>query len=138
MLKQDYITQDRKRKALGKTGEDMACRLLEEKGYTVVSRNYRGGHKEIDIICLDGCDLRFVEVKTRQLPMEGEPWEAVDGQKQRNIALAARSFLRSGEFRELGIKLDECHFDVVSIVWDESGSKSETEYIPDAFYLIYT
>ena len=39
------------RRDLGKKGEDIACRLLEEKGHTILERNWRAGHLEIDIIC---------------------------------------------------------------------------------------
>lgn len=128
---------DIKRKALGKAGEEMAARLLESRGYTVLERNWRASHKEIDLICRDGVDLRFVEVKTRQEPMEGEPWEAVNPKKQRNIASAAGAYLASEQCRALPGGVNESHFDVITIVWDEQGENCRTEYIPDAYILIY-
>ena len=51
------------RRDLGKKGEDIACRLLEEKGHTILERNWRSGHLEIDIISLDQDGIHFVEVK---------------------------------------------------------------------------
>lgn len=35
---------------IGKLGENIACRFLEEKGYTIAQRNYRKKWGEIDII----------------------------------------------------------------------------------------
>ena len=59
---------------LGKAGEDLAVDYLLERGYTIVVRNYRALHAEIDIICehplsLDASlpELVFVEVKTTDL-----------------------------------------------------------------------
>ena len=36
----------------GRTGEDAACRYLTEQGHTILERNWRSGHLEIDIISL--------------------------------------------------------------------------------------
>lgn len=49
---------------VGQLGEDLACRYLESKGYTIVCRNYRKKYGEIDIIVEGPSGLRFVEVKT--------------------------------------------------------------------------
>ena len=35
---------------LGKIGEDLAVEYLQDKGYQILERNWRSGHKEIDII----------------------------------------------------------------------------------------
>lgn len=55
---------------LGFLGETTAVQYLQEKGYTVMLRNVRLGHEEIDIIAHDPRDdvLVFVEVKTRTQP----------------------------------------------------------------------
>lgn len=139
----DSRQKDRQRKTLGAEGEEQACRMLQEYGYEILRRNFRAGHKEIDIICRDGADLRFVEVKTRREPMEGEAWEAVDASKQRSIARAAGSFLSSlisapKENGKRGFYPEECHFDIITIVWDRDGNYNRTDYIQDAFYLMYT
>ena len=47
-------------------GEDAAAKFLKRKSYKIKSRNFRSGHKEIDIVALDGDVLVFVEVKTRK------------------------------------------------------------------------
>lgn len=134
----DTKEKDKRRKALGRRGEDIACALLKELGCELLQRNFRAGHKELDLIFRQGNDLRFVEVKTRKLPMEGEPWEAVNFRKQRNISSAASRFIASEAFRSLGIALGEVHFDIVTVVWTEDGQDYRTEIISDAFYPIFT
>lgn len=127
-------TKDAGRKMLGEQGERIASEFLQERGCSVLRRNYRSAHREIDIVARQGNDLRFVEVKTRKEPVQGEAWEAVNLSKQRNVARAAKAFLA----RECGgMNVDECHFDVVTIVWDRFCKEYKLEYFPDAFYLIY-
>lgn len=133
----DTKDKDIRRKRLGREGEDIACDLLQSRGMEVLERNWRSSHKEIDIICRDDADLRFVEVKSRREPMEGEPWEAVTAVKQRRIGSAAKSYVCSDKFKSLGFSLSECHFDVITVVWDEKGENHSVEYIPDAYILIY-
>lgn len=58
---------------LGKTGEDIVCRYLEEKGYTILDRNFREKHLEIDILALRNKALIFVEVKTRKFSLGTDP-----------------------------------------------------------------
>ena len=59
-------------KEYGDLGEQIASRYLEDQGYVILGRNYRNGHKEVDIIAQKDGTLYFVEVKTRH----GEEWNA--------------------------------------------------------------
>ena len=52
---------------IGNSGEDFAARLLEEKGYRILCRNYKGKHGEIDIICEKNSYIVFTEVKLREI-----------------------------------------------------------------------
>lgn len=132
----DSRTRDRHKKQLGIAGEDIACATLREKGFEVIERNFRSGHNEIDIICRVGSDIRFVEVKSRREPVEGEAWEAVNELKQRRIASAAKAYL--AEMDRHSFPIDECHFDIVTVVWKEKSEEYSVEYIPDAYFPIYT
>ena len=49
----------------GEVGEHIACRLLQNKGYTVIERNYTKKWGEIDIIARKGRVLHFFEVKSQ-------------------------------------------------------------------------
>ena len=55
---------------VGKLGEDIACRFIKQKGYSIIVRNYWKKWGEIDIIAQKDHILRFIEVKSvsRDLP----------------------------------------------------------------------
>lgn len=96
---------------VGSTGEDVAASFLEQNGFTILERNYRSGHQEIDIIARDEEFLIFVEVKTRSchLPESmkyGRPSQAVGNAKQRNIVTAAKNYLRAHPENTLQPRLD--------------------------------
>ena len=95
--------------AFGRMGEDRACLYLEEKGMTLVTRNFRCKHGEIDLIMKDGSV--FVEVKTRRSRLYGEPIEAVTVYKQRHIRYTAEVFLLARHLRDIRIR-----FDVVEVM----------------------
>ncbi|MDZ7319254.1 MAG: YraN family protein, partial [candidate division KSB1 bacterium] len=48
--------------SVGKLGENLAAKFLEEKGYHILERNYRYGHGELDIIAEKDGMLIFIEV----------------------------------------------------------------------------
>ena len=77
----------------GRRGEDEACMYLVSQGHTILERNWRCGHLEIDVITLAGDGIHFVEVKSRMVPVQGRPEEAVNAAKQRKIVAAARRYM---------------------------------------------
>ncbi len=91
----DVVKSDRL--APGRTAEENACRLLRERGYKIVARNWRTIRGEIDIVARDGPTLVFVEVKSRSRPGFGGPEAAVHPAKQRRLIAAARDFLARTE-----------------------------------------
>ena len=118
---------------LGRLGESIACSLLEDMGHTILERNWRSGHLEIDIITYDVIGIHFVEVKTRRESVQAPPQESVNCRKQKRIVLAAQSFLRSGKGKPYGNH--ECMFDVVAVTF--CGDEYNTEWIPQAFIPLY-
>ena len=77
----------------GARGEALAAAYLEQRGYTVLERNYRCRTGEIDLIARQGNCLTFVEVKTRKNALRGEPREYVTAAKQRRLHSAAMHYL---------------------------------------------
>lgn len=122
-----------KRQKLGQAGEDLACRHLTEKGHTVIERNWRSGHLEIDIISINADGIHFVEVKTRRRNVQAAPQDNVGHKKQARITKAALSFLKSREGVPYGSH--ECSFDVVAITFE--GDNAQLEWIPQAYIPIY-
>src|ERR1700730_9001408 len=100
----------RARIAFGKTGEDLACRELERRGYAIVARRHRCRLGELDIIARDGATLVFVEVKARNGRAFGAAAEAVTAKKQRRIARLALDYVMRHHLTNR-----PCRFDVVSI-----------------------
>ena len=98
---------------LGKTGEDLACRELERRGYAIIARRYRRRGGELDIIACDGPTLVFVEVKARQGRVFGEASEAVGFVKRRRIVRMALEYVTEHRLADC-----PCRFDVVSIHLD--------------------
>lgn len=83
----------------GRMGEDAAVALYESRGYTVLARNVREAHNEIDFVAEDDTSLVFVEVKTRTArpgspSRYGRPARAVDSGKRQRTVLAAEAYLR--------------------------------------------
>ena len=79
---------------LGKTGELLSVKYLEEKGFTIIERNWRHGRYEIDIIASLKDTLHFVEVKTRSSDTFGLPEEAVSTGKMKKLTSAANEYLQ--------------------------------------------
>ena len=121
------------RREIGGRGEDIACRYLEDMGHTILARNWRSGHLEIDIVSLAKDGIHFVEVKTRRRNIQAAPQENVGPTKQSRITKAALSFLKSKKGLPYGNH--ECSFDVVAITLEKNGTK--LEWIPQAYIPIY-
>ena len=116
------------RQELGKRGEELALEYLLQRGMKLLARNWRCGHKELDLVMEDGNTIRIVEVRSRNFPSQTDPLESIDAAKRKNIIAAAKGFV--GENRKLsGGK--EVFFDVVSILFNSDAFK--VEYIRDAF-----
>jgi putative endonuclease len=98
------------RVALGKIGEDLACRELKRRGYAIVARRYRRRSGELDIVARDGPTVVFVEVKTRDGRGFGGGAEAVTGVKRRRMVQLALEYLMRHRLLEC-----PCRFDVVSV-----------------------
>lgn len=112
----------------GISGEELACRYLEEHGYEILERNWRFGHEEIDIIARKENILVIAEVKTRRSNYFGEPEEFVDRQKQKHLIKTANAYI---ERNNLNL---EVRFDIISVII--SGQKQKIYHIEDAFHPI--
>lgn len=119
----------RGRISLGKKGEYEACQYLMDHGHTILERNWRSGHLEIDIISLAEDGIHFVEVKSRVTPLQGEPQDAVNALKQKRIALAANKYLAM-EGKRIGPDT-EVWFDIAAVVYDKG--ESTLNYFPAAY-----
>ena len=110
----------------GRGGEDEACRYLADQGYAVIHRNYRIGHKEIDIIAENEKYIVFVEVKTRTVrsgeSRYGRPSAAVDAAKRRALASCAKGYIKSHRSDKF------YRFDVIEVVIRSDRISGEGKY----------
>ena len=70
---------------IGKAGEKLAEQYLAENDYTILHRNWRFGHDEIDIIATKHNMVHFVEVKYRSSNFHSHPEEAVKFVKETGV-----------------------------------------------------
>ncbi len=111
----------------GRLGEEIACRLLESKGYIILERNWRYKHLEVDIIAQAGGEIIFVEVKTRGHASWSRAMQAVDRLKQQHLITAANHYIRYHRLPH------SVRYDIIGIDLLPDGSY-QTEHAERAFY----
>lgn len=123
--KERSVESRQESKEFGVTGEQMAARYLEDQGYVILDRNYRKGHKEVDIIALDHGELAVIEVKTRTNEDLFTAEQAVDHRKRQNIIRVANNYVRRHR------RTEPLRFDIIAIVG--SGATAEIRHTKNAF-----
>ena len=111
----------------GREGEQLAAQFLREKGYQILTYNYRYKRGEIDLIALQGVLLVFVEVKLRKNTTFGYPEEAVDAQKAKRIIQTAEQYILQHNWQ------GDIRFDIIAIV-QSAPSKKVISHFEDDFY----
>ena len=90
----------------GKEGEQLAEQYLLKNGFTILYRNWRYSHYEIDIVAIRNDLLHFVEVKLRSTRYFGLPEESVTKKKIKCLLEAANAFLfRNAHFNDFRIDI---------------------------------
>lgn len=97
---------------LGQKGEDIACKLLSQKGCQILVRNFRSWAGEIDIVARDGGTLCFIEVKTRMKNTRQRPAEGVSLKQKQRIYRSAMNYIK-----EIGNPRIIYRFDVIEVVY---------------------
>lgn len=113
--------------ALGNRGEALAAEFIERAGWTILGRNFRDGHKEVDLVARRGEVVAFIEVKTRTDMSFGHPLEAITRRKQREIEQVAAAWIQ-----RFGKANESYRFDAVAIVI-APGSAPVIEHVEDAW-----
>lgn len=112
----------------GLVGERVAERWLKRKGWVVLQRRYRSGHRDIDLVVRQDGLVAFVEVKARTGDRFGDPVEAVNWKKQGELVRSARTWIdRHGRHG------DSYRFDVVGVL--VAGDRVRVRHVEDAFRL---
>ena len=129
----------------GQKGEDEAVKHLQNKGFTVIDRNYRKPWGELDVIAKKGEWLYFIEVKTvtRLAPEDGplrasqgpssgdfyEPEDNIHPWKIKRLSRAINTYL-------LEKKIDDeadWQVDSMSVYLNERGEVLKIDHLEDIF-----
>ena len=118
------------RQVLGERGERIAEQWLQARGWKILDRRFRSGHRDIDLVMehsgADGRVVAFVEVKTRVSAAFGGPLGAVHWRKQRELVRSASVWIdRHGRPNET------YRFDVIGVLVE--GNSVRIKHIENAF-----
>ena len=114
-----------KHNELGRSGEDIACEYLSDKGYTIVERNFMKPYGEIDIIAREkGGLLVFVEVKTVSHEMYRAE-ENIHDMKLLRLGRVIQAYLASKRH------FDDWRFDVVTVHINPTTKQARVNHMED-------
>lgn len=128
------------RLSLGRKAERVCRRRLWWSGWRIIDVNWRTSFGELDLVAIDRVTLVFVEVKSASdragpsTPGPARPVLAVDpGKQERLTRLAAAWLATEGSGERLPRHVKDVRFDVVGIVFSETGKVIAWEHLRDAF-----
>ena len=115
------------RRKTGDKAEEMAAKLLEARGFSIVDRNWFCRMGELDLVATQDGLVVFVEVRSVRSGFLGSPEVSVDLKKQKKVARAAEIWLS-----RFGADYPDIRFDVIAIRF-RLGRRATIDHIADAF-----
>ena len=92
--------------AVGRYGEDLAARYVQQCGWQILARNWRSGRGELDVVALDGDCLVVIEVKTRRSVEFGDPLEAITPAKAARLRRLTAAWLEQANTVRHSVRID--------------------------------
>ena len=117
---------------IGTLGEDIGCRFLEERGFTIIDRNYRKKWGEIDIVAKKINEIRFIEVKSVSCEiLKGgviretylDPESAIHLWKQKRLKRAIQSYIL-----EHNLQNTDWQFDILGVFVDTKNKIAKVRF----------
>ncbi|HEY4511398.1 MAG TPA: YraN family protein [Candidatus Paceibacterota bacterium] len=131
------MKQVTEKRRIGDIGEEIACRFLMKRGFSIVCRNYLRKWGELDIVGKRDKKIHFFEVKTvsgnidTQVSHVTNGYRAEDNMhpwKLKRLSRIIQTYLLD-EMRE---KEDpDWQFDVITVIWDEHRRAGRVEILED-------
>lgn len=106
---------------IGNLGEEIGCKFLVKRGFSIKDRNYRKKWGELDIVAEKDNLLHFIEVKTVSRVTEHNPEENVHPWKQKRLARAIQTYLLEKKIPEE----TEWQIDILAIFLDFKTKKAK-------------
>lgn len=109
-----------KHNQIGKIGEEIACKWLNSRGFTIIQQNYWKKFGEIDIVARETAKIHLIEVKSVSYETKHEldyavshetwrPEENVHKDKQRKLKNAIQAWLIENKYE------GEWQIDILSV-----------------------
>ena len=125
------------KQTIGSAGEDSACKYLENKGFSIIERNYWKKFGEIDIVAKKSGVIHFVEVKsvsretnfdvTHEKYQDYEPTDNIHHKKLERLHRVIQIYL---EDRNVSDETD-WQIDVISVFLNFKTRKAHIEHLED-------
>ena len=121
-----FVSMTARSQELGEAGERVAEAWLAQRGWRILDRRFRNGHRDLDLVAEREGQVAFVEVKARTGKEFGQPVEAVNWRKQRELARSASVWIA-----RFGKAEQTFRFDVVGVLMD--GGRVRVQHVENAF-----
>ena len=115
------------RQFLGNKGENQAVKLLSDKGFNILRRNYRVHNVgEIDIIAEKDNDIHIIEVRARlNLGYYPDSVESVAGAKMNKVIRTAEHFVMENRLYDKNVV-----FEICMVTHDKQGNIQRIDFVP--------
>ncbi|MFT5837408.1 MAG: putative endonuclease [Candidatus Azotimanducaceae bacterium] len=101
----------------GQFGEDLAAHYCKQVlGFKLITRNWRWKRDELDIVCLDGEVLVFVEVRARAAHALVSGFHSVDAHKKKVLQRGCKAYIN-----QLQNPPKHVRFDVMDVAISDTG-----------------
>lgn len=117
----------KRKQQVGRWGEEVAARFLEERGYRILARNLRTAYGEIDLIVEKEGMTVFVEVKARTGEGFGRPEEAITPSKRSHLINAIQAYWQAQPEGQSGWQVD-----VIAVQGRPGGKELHIEHFENA------
>ena len=118
------IPTDSTRAERGVFGEHLAADYCKrELGYKLIVRNWRNKRDEVDLICIDGEVLVFIEVRARSEDALVSGYHSVGKRKKEVLQRAYKSYLK-----QLHNPPKYFRFDIIDVAISKGGSGKVRHY----------
>lgn len=131
----EKLKEPTEKQKIGRLGEEIAVKYIENKGFSVIECNYRKKYGEIDIIAEKGGAIHFIEVKSVSCEMLDQnvsrvtdvyrPEDNIHPQKMKRLARTIQAYLLSKYPKDEPLWV----FDVITVRLDTKNHRAKVKFL---------